>query len=137
MLACGSACTSVVSKAGHLYVWGHGPEGQLGVDRLPPVSTLFQQPVYTHTLYHTDDDGRPYFYLDDHRCMDARAAHRLPARVDFGSIGMPGTPNLPASTPIRMVACGTRHQAAVTEDGTLLTCGDGCEGQLGLDFCPK
>ena len=133
MLACGRSCTSVVSKEGHLYVWGHGPEGQLGVDRLPPVSTLFQQPVY-----HTDDDGRPYFCSDAHRCIDARAAHRLPARVDFGSIGMPGTPNLPASTPIRMVACGTRHQAAVTEDGTLLTCGDGREGQLGrLVFVPN
>ena len=132
LVAAGCVHTAAVTSQGALWVWGRGSDGQLGLGdcarRLAPTlvgakAAFGQFQVLTvacghwHTLAVTKDGALWTFGEGD----DGKLGHNdfndwlVPTRIEAQQFG---------NANIVAVAAGSRHSAAVTEDGTLYTWGN-------------
>ena len=139
MLAAGEAHTVGLSEKGHVFTWGHGEDGQLGLD--DPENQLVPQQVKPGQFggetvvfvaaggFHTvgvTGGGRLFLWG---RGGNGQLAHgaagnrRVPTLVRAETFG---------GSAVVMAACGGFHTLVLTQDGALWACGGGLYGQLGL-----
>lgn len=139
MVSCGFDHTIALSEAGHVFTWGDGNFGQLGNGNLVEIYTPTsidaerfggEAVIFVGTGHWTSfavtESGQLYTWgygrVGQHGHGD-NANRSVPTRVqnDF------------AGSPVVMAAGGGTHTLVVTQDGGLWSCGDGRNGQLGLD----
>ncbi|GMH35195.1 hypothetical protein BSKO_03063 [Bryopsis sp. KO-2023] len=135
-VACGPQHFAAVTRSGHLYTWGTGDSGRLGLGTLQHVAT----PTAVYGLndmacvkYASCGDCSTAAILGDGSLStwggglsgqlghDNMITQYLPRRVERGLYGVK----------IVEVSCGPYHTAASSEDGQLYTWGDGLCGKLG------
>lgn len=149
-VACGHNFTIVVTQAGEVWAFGEGTTGQLGIGRVTksPTPTLVMKacPVsgerfveaaagWGHTLARTNR-GRLYVWgfnaLGALGFGDSRTRF-FPGILDLADVVRPHENN-PSDPDVARVAkiraCGN-SSGALTEDGLLLTWGNGTHGRLG------
>ncbi|XP_020102197.1 ultraviolet-B receptor UVR8 isoform X3 [Ananas comosus] len=108
-VAAGGRHTLALSDMGHVWGWGYGGEGQLGLgSRIRTVSSPHPVPCIESAAYGKD---------------------RTPGSAK-GNRSSEGQAKLIGSC-VKAIACGGRHSAAVTDTGALLTFGWGLYGQCG------
>ncbi|XP_061194504.1 RCC1 domain-containing protein 1-like [Saccostrea echinata] len=123
-----------VSELGDLYVWGWNESGQLGLP-CRNISTLHPPPERKENYQMVSPTPAPnngtWFtpvYLEN---TESGLCHAYIQRVDPVQIqSEPCVLDLGEDVNVVKVACGSRHSAAVTADGQLLTCGWNDYGQL-------
>lgn len=140
MVTTGFAHVIALSNVGHLYAWGHGSRGQLGLGGLQHVSVPSQiNPNFfnhggdrvvfvTAKMFHTaavtargllytwgSGAGGKLGHNTHENQMHPRRVHHA---FDF--------------SPVVMAACGDEHTMALTRDGGLYACGRGLSRMLGL-----
>ena len=142
MVAAGDCHTVALSEEGHVFTWGCGECGQLGIDhedaddglvptQVEPSEFGGEQVVFVaagegHTVAVTAW-GRLYtwgsfgFCFMEHGCVVNSTVPYLVGAREFRGAA------------VVMAACGESHTLVVTNDGALWACGRGEDGQLGLD----
>ena len=126
---------SCAIRAGELYCWGGGAQGQLGTG---PMSLAdFARPL-------GPIEGGPYAIIaggGSHACaITADGALACWGRNDFGQLGVGGTDQLnrpavvsaPGPSEFRALGLGREHTCAIRTDQTLWCWGRNDAGQLGL-----
>eukprot|EP00058_Branchiostoma_floridae_P022831 XP_002608321.1 hypothetical protein BRAFLDRAFT_125491 [Branchiostoma floridae] len=107
-IAAGGWHSVSVSAFGDLYVWGWNEAGQLGL----PTSKHKTGP-------------------SDHKPSISEMGHQGDNVAEVLVQATPTIVDMPAGQEVSKVSCGSRHTAALTRDGQLLTWGWGAYGQLG------
>ncbi|KAJ6429193.1 hypothetical protein OIU84_020761 [Salix udensis] len=98
-----------VSDTGQVWGWGYGGEGQLGLgSRIRMVSSPHPIP-----------------------CIDSSYGKERAAVLSQGGMTSEGQGFRVPGTYIKVIACGGRHSAVITDAGALLTFGWGLYGQCG------
>ena len=140
MVAAGCWHTVALSEAGHVFTWGLGDNGRLGLGdettelaprqveawRFGGEKVVMMSAGYCHTVAVTAG-GRLYTwgYNDFGQLGHVNNPGRLvPTLVGAGAFG---------GSAVVMAACGHSHTLVVTQDGALWACGRGNHGQLGLN----
>eukprot|EP00249_Psilotum_nudum_P023192 c28781_g1_i1 orf=166-1779(+) len=110
-VAAGGRHTLALSDTGHVWGWGYGGEGQLGLgSRIGTVSS--PHPVPFTEAFSSFCKDIPSTGCKENICYDNQVMRA------------PGTY-------VKAVACGGRHSAVLTDAGALLTFGWGLYGQCG------
>ena len=146
MVAAGGEHTVALSEAGHVFTWGCGFFGQLGhnnnVNELAPrqiaggafmgEKVVFVAAGENHTAAVTSE-GQLYTWgkgsLGELGHGDAN--HKLAPTLVWSQTG--SAFGAPEDRAVVMAACGNKHTLVVTRDGGLWACGEGRDGQLGLN----
>ena len=139
-LACGAEHSAVLTSDGRLFTWGCGSSGQLGhgstkgenTPRAVKVKSC-KTPLTSVACgyYHTaciDSSGRLFTWGESEMGKLGLGAKIAAKGDDITSPRL--VPGLPAA--VSSVACGAGHSLVACIDGTVLACGDGGAGQLGL-----
>eukprot|EP00639_Heterosigma_akashiwo_P016685 CAMPEP_0206393448 /NCGR_PEP_ID=MMETSP0294-20121207/20727_1 /ASSEMBLY_ACC=CAM_ASM_000327 /TAXON_ID=39354 /ORGANISM="Heterosigma akashiwo, Strain CCMP2393" /LENGTH=253 /DNA_ID=CAMNT_0053847053 /DNA_START=168 /DNA_END=925 /DNA_ORIENTATION=- len=129
-VACGSGHTVVLTEEGAVYTWGRGDDGRLGHgDKVPRlVEALAGRPVAQITCgsYHTaavTETGELWTWgggMYGKLGHGNEAGHSAPCRVEAL-----------AGVVVRQIACGSRHTAALADNGEVYTWGDKENGVVG------
>ncbi|KAJ8026832.1 X-linked retinitis pigmentosa GTPase regulator [Holothuria leucospilota] len=132
-VSCGRLHTIALSKAGKLYTFGAGGEGQLGLGDSDGSEVPKQvQSLDCYTVAQMSCGTDHSFILTDAGVLLAWGGGAE------GQLGMDDTmeSNIPRELPFRskvkQVSCGYYHTAFVTEEGNLFTFGENDLGKLGL-----
>jgi len=137
MVSCGFHHTAALGENGRVYTWGLGEEGQLGHGdkecKLEPF--LVHGPLENVAIVMTAcGNGHT-------TAVTSRGAVYAWGRGSHGQLGVGDVKGRILPTRIHegldghkvvMTACGNFHSAATTEEGRVLTWGQGERGQLGL-----
>lgn len=148
-ISAGTAHVALVHKTGHLYTWGVGASGRLGLDQTEGgdpqadcsqprlVQALAERTVLRVScgFAHTGAivaGGDVYFWgsAASGKCGLGEIVRKeecycsIPTRVIIG----------PEDRKVKRLSCGSSHSAVVTENGQLFIFGCGDGGRLGLGF---
>ncbi|XP_041354796.1 X-linked retinitis pigmentosa GTPase regulator-like isoform X2 [Gigantopelta aegis] len=132
MLGAGAEHSVALTEDGRVFVWGSNNEGQLGLEDdegyPTPKELDFDENIiciacgYYHTAIVTES-GHLYTF-GENDCGKLGLGHKT-------SVSTPEHVSS-ISDKVKAVSCGGSHTAALTENGTVYTFGEGNNGQLGL-----
>eukprot|EP00210_Caulerpa_lentillifera_P001027 g990.t1 len=142
-VSCGSTHFAAVTRSGHLYSWGAGPSGALGLGStqflsipttIPELCCVRSVSCGESSSSALTEDGGLYTWgsgLTGQLGHGQHTTQYYPKRLPF-ALGVR----------IRQVSCGPYHSSAVCESGGVYTWGDGFGGKLGhgtsaSEFRPK
>ena len=144
MVAVGSEHTVALSEVGHVFTWGEGWSGQLG---LGDSATLMAPQLVNPQMF--GGDNVAFVAAGRHHTVAVTVKGRLYTwgsgnALGLGDGGKYEVPTLLEASmfegPVAfdglvvvMAACGDMHTLVVTQDGGLWACGIGERHQLGLD----
>jgi alpha-tubulin suppressor-like RCC1 family protein len=162
-IACGGYHTTALDKEGHLYVWGRGEGGQLGLDPDQLLKTMKELKIESsETFIHTPQ--RLFGELTKKKIINVACgeAHTLALtdekevygwgwgsngqlgrglkHDDFEEIGnklciryLPSIIEFPEGTVVKQIAAGGLFSMFITEENEVLACGMNDFGQLGIE----
>ena len=162
-IACGGYHTTALDKEGHLYVWGRGEGGQLGLDPDQLLKTMTELRIESQeTFIHTPQ--RLFGDLAQRKillvaCGEAHTLALIETKEvygwgwgsngqlgrgfkhdDFEETGnklciqyLPRPIQFPEGTSIKQIAAGGLFSMFITEDNEVLACGMNDFGQLGIE----
>ena len=113
--ACGAAHSAVVDVDGRAWTWGGGASGGAALghgERKDTAPLLSTTDWMTKRVLEKRRQHAPSAALERHAKTRRDFRHAWPRRVE-------------AVSGIASVACGERHTALVTDDRSVLLCGDG------------
>lgn len=131
-VSCGSTHFASVTRSGHLYSWGSGPSGALGLGStqflstpttIPDICSVRSVSCGESSSAALTEDGGLYTWgsgLTGQLGHGQHITQYYPKRLVF-----------PSGVRIRQVSCGPYHSGAVCEAGGVYTWGDGYGGKLG------
>lgn len=162
-ISCGGYHTTALDKEGHLYVWGRGEGGQLGLDPEHLRKTMFDLKIDSSEVFiHTPQ--RLFGELGKKRIILVACgeAHTIALtdqyevfgwgwgsngqlgrgfkHDDFEEVGnklciqyLPGPISFPENTSIKHIAAGGLFSMFITDQNEVLACGMNDFGQLGIE----
>ena len=154
-IACGAFHMLATDVNGHLWTWGSGQDGQLGLGSIEqctkPVQSLslcgrYISSVAAGTRHSIAVTSRGQIFTwglfqNGRLGRDASQDPRIPALVSIDWSGRtldgsrrpdPLDLEMDEEGAVLRVACGDNHSLAVTRDGAVFAWGNGSSGQLGL-----
>uniref|UniRef100_A0A1B6DZ80 RCC1-like domain-containing protein n=1 Tax=Clastoptera arizonana TaxID=38151 RepID=A0A1B6DZ80_9HEMI len=133
-IACGYYHTILLTEEGHAYACGEGEGGKLGLGNTENVMVPTIIPLEAYLLFVTAGGNHTIAVAVDDKAYGW-------GRNDCGQLGLTNTLETEITKPtiissltgyvIKEAACGESHSAFITENGELLTCGEGRHGKLG------
>lgn len=128
VVACGSEFAATITRRGQLLTWGLGNRGELGHEmayagevRLPAALGLLSKLPSGTVVRHARALATHY------------APSCVPCRAHAAQVTFPLRCLLSSAPDLRIVsvACGHHHMLAISEIGTVWSCGRNGDGQLG------
>ncbi|XP_002730519.1 X-linked retinitis pigmentosa GTPase regulator-like, partial [Saccoglossus kowalevskii] len=132
LVACGRSHTIVCTKAGRLYSFGAGSDGQLGTGDAQCATSpqLINLPEQKYKLLSAGTDHSAALTTDGTLYMWGSGSE---GQLGLGNTDSVETPKeLKFHSSVSWVSCGYYHTAIVTDDGKLYTFGEKEFGKLGL-----